>query len=255
MKHVTLTAALLTIALSTACGSTDDQNQTTPSGSQDAGTDATPEEDAPAADATDEMAEVDASGGADAAVELSTADQLALYLTGRFDSEAQSQQDVSYYAIQLIMCPVDVPELGVRVLYVEQAQMAKPSQPYRQRLYVVEPGDAPDTAVSNIYELANPAAVVGLCDDPASLTLTADDATEKVGCAVLMQWKGDHFEGGTQGKDCASDLNGASYATSEVVLDETTLTSWDRGLDAQDEQVWGAVSGPYVFDRKTTLSK
>jgi hypothetical protein len=51
------------------------------------------------------------------------------------------------------------------------------------------------------------------------------------------------------GKGCGSTLNGASYATSEVLLESTLLLSWDRGFDARDQQVWGATAGGYVFDR------
>ncbi len=46
---------------------------------------------------------------------------------------------------------------------------------------------------------------------------------------------------------------GASYATSEVTLDEVALESWDRGYDDTDTQVWGATQGPYVFIRRTAL--
>jgi hypothetical protein len=27
------------------------------------------------------------------------------------------------------------------------------------------------------------------------------------------------------------------------------MESWDRGFDAQGNQVWGATKGPYVFDK------
>ena len=39
----------------------------------------------------------------------------------------------------------------------------------------------------------------------------------------------------------------AAYATSEVVIIPGRIESWDRGFDADGNQVWGAASGPYVF--------
>lgn len=259
MQRATLTLSACLLALASfGCSSSDDTDDTTPA--TDAGSDVEPGQDAAGDTQVGEDAAHDAAHD-DAAAEAAPdalapgADaMLAAYLAGRFDSEAQSLQDYSYYAIQLVMCPVSVPEVGERVLYVEQAVMDTPTQPYRQRLYVVEPLDPPETrAVSKVYELVNPAAAVGWCDDPASLSLTAADVTEKPGCGVEMEWMGDHFEGGTVGNDCASTLNGASYTTSEVVITDTQLTSWDRGFDAQGTQVWGATQGPYVFDRKTPL--
>ncbi len=180
--------------------------------------------------------------------------RLARYLTGTFDSQNQANLDWSYYPVQLVMCPVAVPDLGERVLYVEQAIMDSLDQPYRQRLYVVEPDpDDPGGAISRVWELHDPGAAVHLCDDPASLTLTAGDAFEREGCATYMTWLGDHWEGGTRAQDCASSLSGASYATSEITIDDERLESWDRGFDAAGVQVWGAVDGPYEFDRKTEL--
>jgi len=57
------------------------------------------------------------------------------------------------------------------------------------------------------------------------------------------------FEGSTVGKGCASELRGASYATSEVRITPEQLLSWDRGFDAQGKQVWGATKGGYVFKK------
>jgi hypothetical protein len=265
MKRTTclLLASLLTLG-SPACS--DDENDTGPApdaGSSDApvddvfdsldssGEDANSESGPEAS--TEASAEASAEASMDAG-EVQADALLAAYLTGRFDSEAQSKTDYAYYAIQLTTCAVSVPELGERVLYVEQARMDTPSQPYRQRLYVIEPLDPPQTrAVSNIYEIVKPSAAVGLCSDPTSLTLTLADVVEKDGCGVEMEWTGSQFEGGTTGKECASTLNGASYTTSEVTLTHDTMSSWDRGFDDQDVQVWGATKGPYVFDRKTPL--
>ena len=47
-----------------------------------------------------------------------------------------------------------------------------------------------------------------------------------------------------------STLRGATYAVSDVTLSATQILSWDRGYDAQDNQVWGAEAGPYEFLRQ-----
>ncbi len=258
MNH-SLVATFCMLALGTvACGSNEDD----PAAAQtDAGADAPTEGGSDVApedgDPGEAAGETGPDAESDASPEGSTAQAdalLAAYLTGRFDSEAQSKEDPSYFAIQLTVCAVDVPDLGDRVLYVEQARLDQVTSPYRQRLYVIDPLDPPATrAVSRVFELDNPSSAVGLCDDPSQLTLTAADAEEKEGCGVEMEWMGDHFEGGTVGKDCVSTLSGASYTSSEVNLTDTTMTSWDRGFDANDVQVWGATKGPYVFDRKTPL--
>ncbi|MCA9624930.1 MAG: chromophore lyase CpcT/CpeT [Myxococcales bacterium] len=190
-------------------------------------------------------------GGSGGVVE-SAGDRLHRYLDGRFDSADQANADPEYFAVQLQTCPVEAPELGDQVLYVEQALMSSLAQPYRQRLYVVESGaDATTQAVSRVFELTAPATFVGACDEATPRTVTAAETIERAGCDVLVALEGESFVGGTMGMGCASDLNGASYATSEVTITPDRIDSWDRGYDGAGVQVWGAVAGPYEFVRRT----
>ena len=182
----------------------------------------------------------------------STEARLYRWLTGRYDSSKQSQTDRSYYAINLTMCPVDAAEYGPRTLYVEQAMTGR--APYRQRLYVVEAAaDDRSQAVSRVFELNQPDRMVGFCKRQTTTLPTGVVAEEKQGCRVTLTWNADSatFTGGTTGQACASSLNGASYAASEVTLGADRLVSWDRGFDETGEQVWGATKGGYVFDRLT----
>lgn len=196
-----------------------------------------------------------AGGGGAGGAEPTVTDRLHAWLQGSYDSEAQALQNMAYFAVGLQICPVSGPDFGDRVLYVEQALLSSPNAPYRQRLYVIEPtpGMGDTRGRSRVFELAQPMAFVGTCDDPAAALFTAADATELVGCHVDLAWEVDHFVGGTDGASCASDFQGATYATSEVTLGADRLESWDRGFDASDVQVWGATQGPYVFDRKSVL--
>lgn len=183
-------------------------------------------------------------------------DRFASYLTGRFDSKEQADADKDFFAIQLWVCPITAPELGERVLYVEQAAMSALDKPYRQRLYVLEsaPSEGRDPRVrSRIFTLADPGAAIGLCERAERPTMTASDAQERVGCAVTVAWDGTRFQGSSDGKACPSKLRGASHATVEVTLDNAVLESWDRGYDQSDKQVWGAEKGPYRFVRRTAL--
>ena len=144
---------------------------------------------------------------------------------GGKDGRVQLQPNVEYLVDGLL-------HLGARVVEVDE-----------------------DTAVSAVWQAIDDAtedALVGLCDDPTAFAFAADDFEQREGCGVTMTWDGEGFAGGTNEKDCLSDLNGATYATAEVTLDADVLTSWDRGYDRDDDQVWGAVDGAYEFIRRTT---
>lgn len=177
--------------------------------------------------------------------------KLHRYLTGDFSSEAQSTSNPAYFDIRMSICPMEAPSLGALVLYVEQAQAENLGSPYRQRLYLIEAGAEADTAISRIYTFNNPAAAVGACADASKLP-SADGAVEKEGCAVTMTWDGSRWTGGTTGEDCPT-TQGGDYATSEIVITDDQLTSWDRGFFDNGDQAWGAVGGGYEFDRLTDL--
>ncbi len=173
-----------------------------------------------------------------------------IWLEGDFDSSAQARQDSAYAPVSLRMCEANVAELGSRVLYVEQAMMGRADQPYRQRIYSIEPDG--DRVASYIYGMTEEvsAAMVGACDREEPATIAIEDIREREGCTVWLKPDGeDRYVGGTSGSGCASSLGGASYATSEVTLDPLSIASWDRGWAADGEQAWGATEGPYLFKR------
>ena len=174
-------------------------------------------------------------------------------MSGRFSSNAQSQTQPSYFDVRLTACRVDAPELGTHVLYVEQAIAGSAGMPYRQRVYVIERGMTDTQGVSRVLELTAPRTFVGACDEAAMRTVSLEETVDRPGCAVVMNWDGTQFDGGTVGSECLSDFRGATYVTSEVHITSEGLTSWDRGFDAMGMQVWGATEGPYQFDRVTPL--
>lgn len=177
--------------------------------------------------------------------------QLEENLVGVFDSAQQSIDDPQYFAIQLITCPVHAPDLGERVVYVEQAVMGSADAPYRQRLYVLQGDDVARIATTTVYALTDPQSAIGLCDGDLA-TFAFDEVTRRAGCGVAMEWdeEDEAYVGGTAGTSCLSTMNGATHATAEVWIGADRIESWDRGFDGNGEQVWGAEAGPYEFLRQ-----
>ena len=182
-------------------------------------------------------------------VALEPATEVFEMLQGNFDSTAQATDNPTYLEISLKMCAFEMPELGPQVLYVEQAALNDIGNPYRQRIYLVEEVDG--RVASHVYamETSVESAMVGACEDPASISISMDQIVERIGCTVWLEADENGYAGGTEGIECSSSLGGAAYATSEVRLSETKIESWDQGWDRDGNQVWGATSGAYVFDR------
>ena len=118
-------------------------------------------------------------------------------------------------------------------------------KPYRQRVYRLTE-ISKDSFESAVYTLDNPLRFVKHVE--LFQDLNPDSLSLKDGCSVFLNKVGKkRYEGGTGIKTCASDMRGASYASSIVTLTPKYLLSWDRGYNKEGEQVWGAEKGGYMF--------
>ncbi len=177
-------------------------------------------------------------------------DRLASLLTGVFSSAEQAIAERGYRHVVLHVVPVWTQRTDGPWLYVEQALAEAIDQPYRQRIYQLARSDD-GTLESRVFTLADPITATGAWRQPNPLaTVSPADLTHRDGCTVFLTEQADGtFHGRTQGNGCASELRGASYATSEVVLYPNRMISWDRGFNAAGVQVWGASAGGYIFKR------
>jgi CpeT protein len=174
--------------------------------------------------------------------------QLKKRMEGHFSSKAQSQADTSYFDIHLNMKQIWKDRKDGYWLYVEQAMSTALQKPYRQRIYHLYKQDD-TTLVSKVFEIKSPGKYINAQNNIDVLkVLTVDSLIDRQGCAIYLKKnnKGNYY-GSTPSKECLSTLRGATYATSEVIIEKNKLLSWDRGWSAADKQVWGAVKGGYEF--------
>lgn len=178
-------------------------------------------------------------------------------MAGHYSSAEQAGADSAYFDIRLHMVPIwgSAADLDTVWLYVEQAAAGYLDRPYRQRVYRLTAESGADGPVyrSAVYTLAAPLRFAGVWDSVVAFeSLTPDSLEERSGCDILLTRQEDgSFAGSTGESNCPSALRGASYATSEVTMRADELVSWDRGWDADGQQVWGAEKGGYVFKRVT----
>lgn len=176
---------------------------------------------------------------------------LAEWLTGEFDSSAQAQVDERFFNIRLAATTIWPEREDGIWIYLEQASVQDLENPYRQRVYHLHELQR-GQYVSDVYTLPDPDSVIGGWLKPDSMEeFGPEDLQLRIGCSVYLQRHSEtQFSGSTRGKGCSSTLAGASYATSEVRVSINTIDSWDRGFNADNQQVWGAQSGAYEFRRK-----
>jgi hypothetical protein len=186
-----------------------------------------------------------------ASAQQGSMEELLDFMTGSFDSRAQSEEDTAYYNIHLEMAQIWEDRNDGPWIYVEQAASWALEKPYRQRIYRLE--DVEDGFFkSSIYTFEEPLNFAGKYAEPAAFSsLSPEMLSEREGCFVILQRIAEGQYGGeTMRKTCKSELNGATWASSEVMMEAGKLMSWDRGWNDDDEQIWGAEKGPYIFVKK-----
>lgn len=180
-------------------------------------------------------------------------ERLLPWMEGNFSSEKQAEQDTSFFDVRLHMKRIWWDRTDGAWFYVEQAMATTPDRPYRQRVYHVHRIEQ-GLIESAVYTVKDAKAVIGAWKDTTLLDgLTPKDLVIRRGCEVFLQADYASYVGRTMGTACASDIRGASYASSEVIIRHDRIESWDRGFDVENKQVWGAVNGPYIFLRETPL--
>ena len=179
-------------------------------------------------------------------------EELASCLQGSFDSADQARLDPgNFQDIRLQVVRIWPERQDGIWLYLEQAEATSQDRPYRQRVWHLTA--LPDGRfLSTNATFQDPLRLAGAWAQPGRFAALGPEHLEaRKGCEVLLKAAGKGiFSGGTAATACESSLRGATYATTEVALTPRTLTSWDRGFDAQGRQVWGALTGPYVFQKR-----
>ena len=168
--------------------------------------------------------------------------QVAELLEGTFRSDEQAEQDRRYFDISMRLCRVDAEAYGTHVLYIEQARSDQLDSPYRQRLYVLHGTEY--EVISEVWSSTQAAQWVGLCDRDErvveEVTLSSNPAVR----SSLSPPKRTSLRAVPVDKAAAAPWRAVVTLTAEVRADADGLTSWDRGYNAQDQQVWGAEADP-----------
>jgi len=178
--------------------------------------------------------------------------EVSRLMTGEFTNTDQASADHAFFDVRVHIVPIWRKRTDGHWFYVEQAMVAEPDHPYRQRIYFLHEPD-PGRIVTAVYAIPDPEKWIGAWEDPGKFSdLKIEKLTERTGCDIILRRETDGvFSGGSEGTSCASDVLGAAYSTTQVRFTETGFDSWDRGFNASGAQVWGEASGPYRFVRIT----
>ncbi len=174
-------------------------------------------------------------------------EEVVSHLVGVMDTSAQAEVNPQRVKVQMTTCKLELKgEVDSIYLYQEQALAEKLNQPYRQRiLHLIDLEDG--QVESKSYKLTNEKQWIGFCNQPASSRmLNKSDLGDSV-CSVFLRPVITIYIGETPPEGCPANVRGAVKITNKIILHKLGMDTFDRGFDAEGNQVWGAVNDSYQF--------
>lgn len=184
-----------------------------------------------------------------------TPEAVVTYLEGVMTTNDQANNNPDFVSVQMTTCRIAIPDAMVQTppdaiyLYQEQALSTDLSEPYRQRFLQIVPGDN-NRVDAHSYKLEAPEQWTGLCEqsEEDALPLVGAIALDSPVCTVSLRPAAiGGFVGSTPAGGCSANVRGALSITNIVVLHADGMDTWDRGFDADGNQVWGAEAIPYRY--------
>jgi hypothetical protein len=202
-----------------------------------------------------------ADHGADRAADQPAADLLAQIWPGVRDSTEQvvvapdrdpaTFSDQGEQRIRTVVARVQMPWLGLRVLYLEEFPHDEPGALRRQLLLKIEPDPLEVRRVRvHPYTFKDPEHWRQLNRSPRLLTaLRSSDLEATDGCDLVLHQEGDQFRGGTTGLDCQNDSRGTRlYVDYRMVIGSDLYWYRRRLLRESDDALIEEVMGYNWFE-------
>ena len=169
---------------------------------------------------------------------------------GSFSNERQVKNDTKVPAQMLHQCAIWPSRTDGLWFYSEEVDPKQPLKPLRQVIYRISDDLAGGLLIQGYDMPGNTLIFAGEWRDPKTFNqLDPSNLSMQGGCAIHLDQQSDGvLTGGTQGTDCASTQEGASYQTETFRIGSLDVSIWRRGIDSNGLQVWGTV-GPIDYER------
>ena len=176
--------------------------------------------------------------------------RLVKLLSAGFSNQSQAFDNPPLYAHILVKFR-PLPQLAPGSLLLEQSYAINPVAPYRIR--VLRPERLDGQLVIHNQSLREAERFWGAVEDADKrAAITVADLQQLEGCTYVVQERGDGFVGEVEpGCRCLVERKGqTAYLVSQLQLSAGRMCTIDRGHHPEThEQLWGALAGPFEFDR------
>lgn len=175
---------------------------------------------------------------------------LKQYMVGNFENAKQVESDSSIEWLSMQIKQVWTKRKDGFWLYVEQIHPKEPALPVFQHMFHIYVQDD-STLICQEFEFKEPATYIGWWKTPLRFDSVKFSAlSNRLGCEVYLRKNTlGQFIGTTDGNECISHKDGASYSTTEMQIDKTGLHYWERGWNTDGNIVWVRSKGAIQFKK------
>jgi len=186
----------------------------------------------------------------------SNLERFSSYLNGDWNNRQQSIEFPALWSY-IHVCYHRLPDdfLGSPSFYVESAYDYSLDKPYKTAIIALNESD--NKIEMENFKIKQPEQFWYGSHDPSLLKgLVKDDIMKLPSiCDTIFEYneKKNLYKGQTRpGKKCVIVRGGQkTYLDSRIVVSPELYSSWDIGRDVEtDQQLWGATSGPFCFEKK-----
>jgi hypothetical protein len=184
------------------------------------------------------------------------------YLVGIMDTSEQAATNKKVANVRMITCKIAIIPVENNntnknnsiFLYQEQAIADKIDEPYRQRFLEIAASDR-GRVESKSYKPIELEKWIGFCDKSETERIVAATDLGNYVCSVFLKQSAANYikplyVGETQTGGCPASVRGATSISNTIYLFPDGMNTWDRGFDANGNQVWGAQSDAYKFRKR-----
>ncbi len=170
-------------------------------------------------------------------------------IVGEFSNIEQVKHDAGFAHLNLTNIRIWKDRPGYWI-YSEVSDAKEKEYIYSQRILSYERLDS-FTFINTSYSIRNAKEYRNVLKNQHRLNqLTIDSLEIRKGCQVYFEKNTSTiYTGKTRKKSCSSSIHYIEYISSNFVISSDKISVWNRGYDKKGKQIWGKITGPYMYKR------
>ena len=168
---------------------------------------------------------------------------------GSYTSSEQAISDSNFMDLHLKVKEIWKTNDSSRWLFLQTSFSYDTLYPFKNQLFHLYP-IALKLVVIDVYEITDKESLLKTVDSNLSFDTTfLSYIKKKSNCELYLNKVNEAFAAYSKSDRCPDSNRGASYSNRDIEFEGNEFYIWERGYNADAEQVWGPLNRGYLFKR------